>query len=105
MNYKGYIGKVEYDEKSETFFGKVINIKDIITFQGKSVSELKRAFKDSIEDYLDFCKERNEEPDNPFLESGVVYIPQKLQKKIYRKALESNLNIDTWVTKVLEKAL
>ncbi|MHC5894835.1 hypothetical protein [Nostoc sp.] len=46
--------------------GEVINIRDVITFQGSSVAELKQAFADSVEDYLDFCRERGEEPDKPF---------------------------------------
>ena len=63
MKYKNYIGLVEYDDDAEIFHGEVVNVKDVITFQGKSVTELKRAFKASVEDYLSFCQERNEEPE------------------------------------------
>ena len=52
FNYKGYIGKIDYDDEAGIFHGEVINTRDVITFQGKSVSELKRALKDSMEDYL-----------------------------------------------------
>ena len=47
---------------------EIINIRDVITFQGSGVEELKQAFQDSIDDYLEFCKQRGEEPDKPFLE-------------------------------------
>ena len=43
-----------------------MDLRDVITFQGKSVDELEKAFKDSIDDYLEFCEERGEEPDKPF---------------------------------------
>ena len=55
MKYKGYEGSIAYDDEAEIFHGEVINTKDVITFQGKSVKELKKAFKESIDDYLAFC--------------------------------------------------
>ena len=66
MKYKGYTGHVEYDDEAKIFHGKVLGIKDIITFQGTTVDEIEHAFKDSVEDYLAFCKERGEEPDRQF---------------------------------------
>ncbi len=54
LHYKGYTGKVELDEEAAIFHDEVIDIKDVITFQGKSVDELERAFRDSIDDYLEF---------------------------------------------------
>jgi predicted HicB family RNase H-like nuclease len=56
MTYKAYEAMVEYDEDAEIFHGEVVNLRDVITFQGKSVSELQRAFAASVEDYLEFCR-------------------------------------------------
>lgn len=67
MEYKDYLSRVEFDDKSNIFHGEVINIRDVITFQGKSVGELRQAFEDSVEDYLAFCANRGEKPDQPFL--------------------------------------
>lgn len=66
MRYKGYEGVVEFDNEANIFHGEVINIRDVVTFQGTTVEEIKRAFEESVEDYLAFCKERGEEPDKPF---------------------------------------
>ncbi len=66
LEYKGYVGHVEYDDEAEIFHGEIINTRDVITFQGKSVDELQTAFVDSIEDYLKFCVERGEKPEKPF---------------------------------------
>jgi predicted HicB family RNase H-like nuclease len=63
MEHKGYIGRVEFDDEADIFHGEVINTRDVITFQGQSVAELKTAFKESVEDYLAFCATRGEEPD------------------------------------------
>ena len=60
--YKGYIAKVEYDAESELFHGEVVGIRDVVTFQGRSVEECEKAFHDSVDDYLEFCRERSEKP-------------------------------------------
>ena len=52
MQYKGYIGHVEYDDEAKIFHGQIVGLKDVITFQGSSVEELEVAFRDSVEDYL-----------------------------------------------------
>lgn len=63
MNYKGYEAIVEYDEDAGIFHGEVANLRDVVTFQGRSVTELEKALAASIEDYLAFCRERGEEPE------------------------------------------
>ena len=52
MEYKGYVGKVEFDDEAGIFHGEVRDTRDVITFQGRSVDELKTAFQESIDDYL-----------------------------------------------------
>ena len=59
MKYKGYEAVVQFDEDANIFHGEVINIRDVITFQGRSVKDLKKAFEESVEDYLAFCAERS----------------------------------------------
>lgn len=56
------MGHVEFDDEVDIFHGEVINMRDIVTFQGSTVSELKQAFIESVEDYLAFCAERHEQP-------------------------------------------
>lgn len=67
MKYKGYFGHVEYDDEAKIFHGEVIGLRDIITFQGKSVDELEQAFHDSVNDYLSWCKELGEKPEKTFV--------------------------------------
>ena len=66
MTCDGYQATVEFDEDTGSFHGEVIGLRDVITFQGRSVAELRKAFKESIEDYLAFCKARGEAPQKPF---------------------------------------
>ncbi|GAB1482688.1 hypothetical protein MASR2M78_15040 [Treponema sp.] len=65
MDYKGYLGVVEYDNDAKIFHGDVINTRDIITFQGTSIAELVNAFKDSIEEYIEWCVAEGVEPEKP----------------------------------------
>jgi predicted HicB family RNase H-like nuclease len=65
MSYKVYQAVIQYDEEAELLHGEVVNLCDVITFQGRSVPELKKALADSVEDYLAFCKQRGEEPSMP----------------------------------------
>jgi len=66
LKYKGYAGHVKFDDESRIFHGEVLDLKDVITFQGKTVEEIEKAFRDSLDNYVAFCKERNEKADKPF---------------------------------------
>ena len=56
MKYKEYVGQFTYDDEAKLFHGEVIGIKYVITFQGTTIKELEQAFKDSVDDYLEWCK-------------------------------------------------
>ena len=66
MKYKGYVAKIEYDEDNRIFTGMVINTRTVITFSGTSVKELESEFKNSVEDYLEWCKEDGISPEKPY---------------------------------------
>lgn len=66
LEYKGYTAQVELDAEAGLLHGEVLDTRDVITFQGKSVDELQEAFRESIDDYLEFCAQRGEEPDRSF---------------------------------------
>jgi len=83
MEYKGYVGKVEFDDEAGIFHGEVLDTRDVITFQGRSVAELKTAFQESIDDYLAFCNERGEEPDRPFSGQFVTRVPPELHRQVH----------------------
>lgn len=97
MRYKGYEAIVEFDEEAGVFHGEVINIRDVVTFQGTSVKELKKAFHDSVDDYLEFCKERHEEPDKPFSGRFVLRLEPALHKKLFVRAKREGKSINAWV--------
>ena len=105
MEYKGYMGKAEYDDEAEILHGEVINTRDVITFQAKSVNELNQAFHESIDDYLAFCSERGEEPDKPFSGQFVTRIPSELHRKLNTAAALEKMSLNAWVAKQLLMAV
>jgi predicted HicB family RNase H-like nuclease len=105
MEYKGYIGKVEIDADAGILHGEVINIRDVITFEGCTVQELQQAFRDSVDDYLEFCAQRGENPDKPFSGKFIVRLPVDVHRKAYIQAKLADKSLNSWVAEVIETAV
>jgi predicted HicB family RNase H-like nuclease len=105
IEYKGYAATVEFDDEAGIFHGEVINLSDVITFQGKTVEEIRQAFQDSVEDYLEFCRERNEEPEKPFTGEVKVRISPELHRRISVEAKKARKSLDNWINDKLEAAV
>ena len=104
MEYKGYVGKVEMDDEACVLHGEVINIRDVVTFEGQTVEEVQQAFRESVDEYLRFCQERGEEREKPFSGKFVVRIPPELHRKAYIHARLAEKSLNSWVAEVLEHA-
>jgi predicted HicB family RNase H-like nuclease len=97
MTYKGYEAIVEYDEDAAIFHGEVVNTRDVITFQGTSVAELQQAFKDSVEDYIEFCRQRGDEPERPFSGTFVVRMSPELHRHLVLEAKRKGKSLNSYV--------
>lgn len=104
LRHKGYVGHAEFDDDAGLFHGEVIDLKDIVTFQGKSVRELEKAFRDSVDDYLAFCAERGEEPDKPFTGRLMLRLPPALHRQAYVSAQREGKSLNQWIAERLENA-
>lgn len=104
MEYKGYTAKIEFDNDAGLFHGHVLHTRDVITFQGTSVEELRTAFGDSIDDYLEFCAARGEEPEKPFSGRFLVRVDPALHRQIAIAASHANESLNTWVSNCLERS-
>ncbi len=105
MEYKGYIGKVEIDEEVGILYGEVINVRDVITFEGTTVDEVQQAFRESVDDYLEFCAQRGQSPEKPFSGKFVVRLPAELHRKAYIQAKLKDKSLNSWITEVLQSVL
>jgi predicted HicB family RNase H-like nuclease len=105
LRYKNYIGFVEFDADAEIFHGEVINTKDVITFQGTTVSEIKKEFIASIDDYLEFCASRKELPEKPFSGDLHMRLDPILHREAYLAARHDGKSLNKWITEVISKAV
>ena len=102
MQHKGYIGRVEFDDEADIFHGEVIGLRDVITFQGRTVNEVKQAFRESVDDYLAFCAKRGEEPEKPFTGKFMVRLPPDLHRKVYVAAKQAGTSLNAWIAETLQ---
>jgi predicted HicB family RNase H-like nuclease len=105
MEYKGYMGIVEYDDEARLFHGDVINTRDVITFQGTTVEEIERAFKDSVDDYLAWCIEEGAEPERPYSGKFNLRLSPELHKEVALRAKKLKISINSFVEKALADEL
>jgi predicted HicB family RNase H-like nuclease len=105
MTYKGYVGKVEFDDEADIFSGEVINLRDVITFQGTSTQELRQAFQDSVDDYLEFCAQRGEEAEKPFSGKFVVRVSPDIHRELFARARLVDKSLNSLVSEVLQAAV
>jgi len=101
LEYKGYVGRVDFDNDSDLFHGEVINTKDVITFQGNTAKQLQKAFKESIDDYLAFCAERGESPERPFSGKFNIRLDPEIHKEAYLAAARAEQSLNTWITQAI----
>jgi predicted HicB family RNase H-like nuclease len=101
MEYKGYVAKVEFDDDAGIFHGEVLNLRDVITFQGRTVAELRKAFRESVDDYIEFCAERGEPPEKPYSGHFVVRVDPTLHKAIATQARLADKSLNAWLQDVL----
>jgi len=97
MTYKGYAGSVQFDNEAEIFHGEVTGLRDVVTFQGRTVDELKTAFRDSIDDYLEFCESRGEEPDKPFSGRFLLRVEPTLHRRLVELSNSEGKSLNNWV--------
>ena len=95
MKYKGYWAEIKYSDEDECFCGEIEGLKnDIISFEGTTVKELKKDFKDAIDYYLQVCKELGDEPEKQCKGSLNVRLGVELHNQAKMKSIEKHISIN-----------
>jgi len=105
MEYNGYLGFVEYDSDAKIFHGEVINAKDVITFQGVSVEEIETSFRESVDDYIQWCISEGVEPEKPYSGRFNLRLSPELHREVAVTAKKMKLSINGFVEKALKDEL
>lgn len=82
IDYKGYIGSIEYSPDDKCFFGKLEMIDDLVTFEADNAKELEANFQNAVDEYLETCKRLDREPQKVYKGVFNVRIEPELQKRI-----------------------
>ena len=104
MEYKGYIGSVEFSEQDQLFFGKVQGIRSLISYEGQSAKELVEDFHGAVDDYLAICAEEGAEPELAYKGSLNIRLGPELHRTAAIYAMSHNQSLNSFIeTAVREK--
>ena len=105
MTYKGYFAKINFDERDSIFWGKVIGIKDSITFEGETVAQLTKDFHNAIDHYLADCKNENHLPAKPYSGKLTLRVPPGIHAEIAAAAAHAGKSLNKWVADTLDQVV
>ena len=105
MIYKGYAARIEYSDEDGCFIGRLAGIKPIITFHGDSVVDIRTAFQESVDFYLETCVARGETPEKPFSGKILARVPPELHARATSVAHALGQSLNQFVTNAIERAV
>jgi len=105
MTYKGFAARIEYSEEDGCFVGHISGIRDVIGFHGDSVAELRAAFEDAVDDYLDTCKKLGKQPNKPYSGQFRLRLSPEVHARAAMVAETRGKSLNTWVAEVIEKSV
>ena len=105
MIHKGYAARIEYSDEDSCFIGHVAGINDVVGFHGESVTELRSAFEEAIDDYLETCEKLNRSPQRPYSGKIMLRIPPQVHAAVATAAEVSGKSINQWATDTFARAV
>lgn len=105
MEYKGYVGSVEFSEEDALFFGKVMGVRALISYEGENARELVEDFHSAVEDYLAMCAAEGIEPEKAYKGSFNIRISPELHKQAVITATARQMSLNSFVESSIERAV
>ena len=105
MQYKGYSAIVRYSAEDECLVGHITGINDIVGFHGDSVEEIRKAFEEAVDFYMDSCAKMGHEPNKPYSGRVTLRLPPELHAKLAVKAEMEGRSLNNWMVTTLNKAV
>ncbi|HEY9053478.1 MAG TPA: type II toxin-antitoxin system HicB family antitoxin [Rectinemataceae bacterium] len=100
--YKGFLGSVHFNAQDEVFYGRIEGIDDLISFEGRSVDELKAAFHEAVSDYAELCKDASKKMEKSYKGSFNVRIHPDVHKKAKQLATMKGISLNQFIQKAVE---
>ena len=105
MRYKNYVAKIEYSDEDECFVGHIAAIKDVVGFHGESVNELRFAFEEAVDGYLETCEKSNRAPQKSYSGNLMLRVSPEIHEAIATEAEVKGKSINQWATETFAKAV
>jgi predicted HicB family RNase H-like nuclease len=105
IQYEGYAASVSLDADQDLLVGRVIGIRDTIVFHATSVEGLKKAFAESLEDYLEYCEEEGIAPAKPYSGNFSVRMEPSVHQRVEKAAAVQGLSMNEWIVRSITRAL
>ncbi|MCP4426046.1 MAG: type II toxin-antitoxin system HicB family antitoxin [Chloroflexi bacterium] len=105
MTYKGYAAQIEYSDEDGCFIGHIASIQDVVGFHGESVAELRVAFEEAVDDYLETCEKLNRSPQKPYSGNLMLRVPPELHAAIATAAEVSGKSINQWAAETFTQSV
>lgn len=104
MKYKGYTARVEFDDEDGIFFGRVAGIRDGVNFHGETVDELRAAFRDSVDGYIEVCARIGKSPEKPYSGQLMMRIDPAVHASVAKAAELAGSSVNKWAEARLREA-
>lgn len=105
LKYKDYLAVVHFSSEDEVFYGKIMGINDLVSFEGSSVRELKKSFHEAVDDYVETCKSLKKVPEKTYKGSFNVRIPTELHREAASYAAIIKMSLNDFVRYAIDFAL
>lgn len=106
MVYKGYIGSVEFSEADELFYGKVMGIRSLISYEGTTAKELITDFHGAVDDYLALCEDQGIKPETAYKGSlNIRFKNSDVHRRAAMYAIMHNQSLNSFIEEAVEEKL
>lgn len=105
MNYKNYSARIEYSDEDACFIGHIAGIRDVVGFHGESVSELRAAFEEAVDDYLETCQKLNRAPQRTYSGKVTLKIDPIFHAQVAMLAEAQGKSVSAWAKEILKRAI
>ena len=103
LEYKGYRGSVEYSAPDRCFFGKVLGIRALVTYEGSCVDSIEQEFRESVDEYLDLCEQQGTTPEKEYSGLFQVRVSPETHRELAIKAEASGKKLNTVIAEALDQ--
>ena len=105
MEYKGYAAEIVFDEDAKILHGRIIGLKDVVTFEAENAAELEKEFQISVDDYLEYCMELGRDPEKPFSGRVLLRISKDVHRQLWLVSSTLGVSMNTYIANALDENL